>query len=257
MKRPLIAATMLLAPLSAQAQEVGEIVSLVSCPVYRDADNGRKSGCWLVRDGGSGHQWDVSQSPHKPNWDYAVFVEGRVADQGEDICGAPVLEPVRTSRLLDRRCPRHMLPAEGYPGRVFIAPDRYLTSLANPPEFEDPFGPRTFYAFFEFDRDFLVYQYSDFIVQQAAYWIEAAQPRRLVVTGYAATDPIEVSGVELAESPEIAQRRAEVVALTLSRLLPGMEIETRWETGSQPIDVPDADTIPGQSQRRVEIAVEF
>ncbi len=246
------------APLSAQAQEAGELVSFVSCPVYRDTDQGRKSGCWLTTDAASGQQWDVSHSPYKPNWDYAIFVEGRVSEEGEDACGAPVLEPVRTSRLLDIDCTRHMIPAEGYPGRFFIAPERYITPLARRPEApEGPFEERTFYAFFEFDRDFLVYQYSDFIVQQAAYWIEAAQPRRLVVTGYAATDPITVSGVELAESPEIAQARAENVALTLSRLLPGMEIVTRWETGSQPMDLSDADTIPGQSQRRVEIKVEF
>ncbi len=259
MKKSLLTAAALLAPLSAHAQETGELVSFVSCPVYRDTDQGRKSGCWLTTDVTTGQQWDITWSPHKANWDYAVLVEGRVSDEGSDACGAPVLDPVRSSRLLDIDCPRHMLPAEEYPGRFFIAPERYITPMANPPQYEGPFEDRTFYAFFEFDRDFMIYQYSDFIVQQAAYWIEQAepQPRRLVVTGFAATDPVEISGVELAESPQIAQSRAEMIALTLSRLLPGMEIETRWETGSQPIDVPDADTLPAQSQRRVEIAVEF
>lgn len=64
----------------------------------------------------------------------------------------------------------------------------------------------------------------------------AARPNRLVVTGYAAT------------RPEAAQARAKAVALTLERRLPDMAIETRWKTGSEPVDLADADTIPGQSQ---------
>ena len=43
------AATLLLAiaaPASAQAPV--EIVRFISCPIYRDVDAGRKSGCWLA-----------------------------------------------------------------------------------------------------------------------------------------------------------------------------------------------------------------
>ena len=38
----------LLAPISAGAAETGRLVRFVSCPVYRDADSGKKSGCWLA-----------------------------------------------------------------------------------------------------------------------------------------------------------------------------------------------------------------
>lgn len=257
MKKIAAALIALTTSVAAQAQEVGDLVRFVSCPVYRDTDSGRKSGCWLATDPATSQRWDITQSPIKPNWDYGVLVEGRVSAEAGDACGAPVLDPVRDSRLTSIDCTRHMLPAEGYEGRVFVAPDRYITPLANRPVFEGPFEPRTFYAFFEFDDDFMIYQYSDFIVQQAAYWIEDAQPSKLIVTGFAATDPVEINGVTLAEQPEIAQRRAEMITETLHRLMPDMEIETRWETGAQIIDVPDADTIPWQSQRRAEIEVVF
>ena len=116
-----LAATLLAlaAPLAAQAAETGELVRYIACPVYRDADSGRKSGCWLADDPASGERWDVSLSPHKPDWNFAVLVEGRVADAIPDACGARVLDAVRTSRLYDQPCTRHMVPTEGYPGRRY------------------------------------------------------------------------------------------------------------------------------------------
>ena len=77
------------------------------------------------------------------------------------------------------------------------------------------------------------------------------------MTGYAATEPEVVSGQTLAERPELAQRRADTMALSLSRLFPGLEIETRAVLAAQVTDHPDADGIPGQSQRRAEIAVVY
>ena len=103
----------------------------------------------------------------------------------------------------------------------------------------------------------MVYQYGDYLLDQAAHWIRATNPRRLVVTGYAASEPETVSSQVIAERPEMAQQRAEVVALSLSRLFPDMEIETQSVTGAQVTDHPDADGIPGQSQRRVEITALF
>lgn len=256
--RPLVALAALCLPvLSASAAQAADSQRFITCPVYRDADAGAKSGCWLATDPASGRQWDVSQSPYKPDWNYAVLVEGTVADAPDQPCGAPVLDPVRTSRLATP-CLRHMLPAEGYPGRPFVRPARNISPLANPPAPPPgPYAERTFTLFFELDRSFVVYQYGDYLLDQAAHWIRATNPARLVVTGYAASEPEMVSGQIIAERPELAQQRADVVALSLSRLFPGMAIETHAVTGAAVTDHADADGIPGQSQRRVEITARF
>ncbi len=247
----------LLAPVSAAATETGELVRFVACPVYRDTDAGRKSGCWLATDPATGLRHDVSQSPYKPDWNFAVLVEGRTAEGGEELCGGPVLDPVRTSRL-DLPCTQHMLPAEGYPGRRFVLPQRNIQPLSTPrPVPPGPYSERVFTVFFEFDKDFLVYQYGDYIVDNAVTWLRAAQPRKLVITGYAATEAETVSGVTLQERPEVATERAETMAETFRRMLPGIEIETRTEVAAGIIDHPDADGIPWQSQRRAEIRAVF
>ena len=61
----------------------------------------------------------------------------------------------------------------------------------------------------------------------------------------------------LAEPPEVASERAEIVAESLRRLIPGIAVETRAKTGAKPVDLIDADGLPGQSQRRAEISAEF
>lgn len=255
--RRLAALLALAAPFPALAQETGDLVTFVACPIYRDTDFGRKSGCWLADHAAGGQRYDVSQSPHKPDWNFQILVEGRVSHEAPDPCGAKVLNPVRTS-ILPGRCTRHMIPAEGYPGRQYFLPPRNIAPLGVPREVEPgPYEEKVFHAFFEFDRSFIVYQYDDYLIDQAVAWIRAAQPRKLIVTGHAATEPVTISGQTLAERPDVARERAEVIALTLARLLPDLEIETRWETNTQPEDLVDADTIPGQSLRRVDIRAVF
>lgn len=255
--KTLITLLALAAPLSAQVAATGDLVRFVACPVYRDTDSGKKSGCWLATDPATGQRWDISQSPYKPNWDYAVLVEGRVSAASADPCGAPVLDPLRTSILPDP-CTRHMIPAEGHKGRKFVLPPRNIqpSSVARPVP-PGPYGEKVFTTYFEFDRDFLVYQYDDFLIDKAVAWIKAARPKKLVVTGFAATTPETVSGRVLAERPEVAKERAESIAETLRRLVPDTAVEARWETGAQPTSDPDADSIPGQSQRRAEIKALF
>jgi hypothetical protein len=249
---------MLAAPLAAQAAETRELVRFIACPTYRDADSGRKSGCWLADDPVTGKRWDVSQSPYKPDWNFAILVEGRVAAAATDVCGGAVLDPVRTSRLMDRPCTRHMLPAEGYPGRRYKLQGRYIdpVSVARPVP-PGPYAERTFPVYFEFGNDFLIYQYDDYLLDKAATWIKAAKPKKVVVTGHAATAPEMVSGERLAERPVVARERAEMVAETLVRLMPDLKVEARWQTASQPIEESEADGIPGQSQRRVDIRAVF
>ena len=243
---------------AASAQEAAEAVRFIACPVYRDTDAGRKSGCWLVTDPATGRQWDVTQSPYKPDWNFAVLVEGTVAATSDQPCGAPVLDPVRSSRLMDQPCVRHMLPAEGYPGRRFVLPPRNLSPLSTErPPAPGPYAERTFTLFFEFDRSMMVYQYGDYLLDEAAHWIRSAQPRRLVITGFAATGPEEVSGQTIAERPEVARERAESVAMSFERLFPGLEIEVRTQLDAEVNNHPDADGIAGQSQRRVEVTALF
>jgi hypothetical protein len=237
--------------------DAAEPVRFVACPVYRDTDAGLKSGCWLATDPATGIQWDVTMSPHKPDWNFAVLVEGLAVDEEAQPCGASTLDPVRTSRL-EMPCTRHMLPPEGFPGRKFVLPPRNIRPLANPsPLPPGPYEDRTFTLFFELDRPFVVYQYGDYLLDQAAQWIRGAKPARLVVTGYAASEPEVVSGTTIAERPEVARERADMVALSLGRLFPELPIETRAVVGARPNGHPDADGIPWQSQRRVEIRAEF
>lgn len=245
------------APLSAQAAETGDLVRFVSCPVYRDTDNGKKSGCWLADDRDGGRRYDITQSPYKPDWNRGVLVEGRVTAASTAPCGATVLEPVRTS-VLEQACTRHMLPAEGYPGRKFVLPPRNTSPAAIQRKMPSgPFAERMFPIFFEFDRSFVTYQYGDYLFEQASWWLEAAKPKKVVITGFAATIPETVSGQTLAERPEVAQERADILAESLRRLLPDLVIETRTETGAQVADLTDADGIPSQSQRRAEIRALF
>ena len=247
----------LVAPWWSACAQAQEVIRFVTCPIYRDADSGKKSGCWLADDRASAIRYDVSPAPYKPDWNHAVLVEGKVAAGGANPCGGVVLDPVRTS-VLAEPCPRHMLPAEGFPGRKFVLPARNIAPVAVVrPAVSGPFAARTFTLFFEFDRDFVTYQYGDYLLDQAAQWIAAAKPKKLVVTGYAATNPETFSDVTLAERPEVAQERAEKVAESLRRLFPGMAIETRRELHAKPVDHPDADGLPGQSQRRAEIRAVF
>lgn len=254
--RAAVTALLLLAPVQAMAQ-TGELVRFIACPVYRDADSGRKSGCWLAEDRATGIRYDVSLGPTKPDWNHEVLVEGRVAAVQDEACGGLVLDPVRTS-ILEGTCTRHMLPAEGFPGRRYKLQGRFVNPVSIAREVPPgPYGPRSFPLYFEFDRAFLMYQYDDYLLDRAWTWLKVARPRRIVVTGYAATDPETISGRELRERPEVAQERAEMVAEAVRRMLPGIPLTVKWETGSRPTDDADADTIPGQSQRRAEIRAEF
>jgi hypothetical protein len=247
---------LLLLGLIAAAPAQATDLRFITCPIYRDADAGRKSGCWLADDPDGGQRYDVSQAPSKPDWNFQVLVEGRVASNGGNPCGGIVLDPVRTS-ILPERCPRHMLPAEGFPGRRFVLPERNVAPLSVartvPPP---PYPDRSFHLVYDFDRSFILYQLSDYLLDQAISWIRAASPRRIVVTGYAATEPVVVSGHRLAERAAVARERAEQVTEALVRLgVDRARIETRWRSRSQPAAIAGADGLAEPSRRRVEIDV--
>jgi outer membrane protein OmpA-like peptidoglycan-associated protein len=150
-----------------------------------------------------------------------------------------------------------MLPAEGFPGRKFVLPERHVSPLYDPaPPPAGPYTARSFHLLFDFNQAFLIYQYDDYFLDQMIAWIRAAKPRAITVTGYAATAPSEVSGRVIAEDPAIARVRAEKVTDALVRL--GVDkgiITTRWEVDAKPVDVPEADGLVEPSRRRVDIAV--
>ena len=231
-------------------------VRFVACPVYRDTDAGRKSGCWLADSPQDGRRYDVSPSPTKPDWNYAVLVEGRPASDQADVCGGIVLDPARVS-ILPEPCVRAMLPAEGYAGRRFILPERNVRPLYEPRKpFPQPYAARTFEIPFEFGRSFVVYQLSDYLMDQAVAYALAVHARKVEITGWAATTPETVSGHQLAEPAEVARARALVAAQWMRSLgVPPQRIEVRWRTGAQPIDMPGADGLTGLSRRRADIRI--
>ena len=250
------AAVILLIAAAPAAAAPAAQVRFVACPVYRDTDAGRKSGCWLADSPEDGRRYDVSPSPTKPDWNYAVLVEGRPAANQADVCGGVVLDPVRVSILPDH-CVRAMLPAEGYPGRRFVLPERNVRPLYEPrPPFPQPYKERTYEIPFEFGRSFMVYQLSDYLIDQAVAYALAVHARRVEITGWAATTPTVVSGHRLAEPITLAKARAEAAAQWMTSLgVPADHVVLRWRAGAQAIDMPGADGLTEASRRRVDIRI--
>ncbi len=250
------AALVLLLAATPAAAAPAEQVRFVACPVYRDTDAGRKSGCWLADSPVDGRRYDVSPSPTKPDWNYAVLVEGRPAANQADVCGGVVLDPVRVSILPDH-CVRAMLPAEGYPGRRFVLPERNVRPLYEPrPPFPQPYKERTFEIPFEFGRSFMVYQLSDYLIDQAVAYAVAVHARRVEITGWAATTPTVVSGHRLAEPVGLAKARAEAAAQWMTSLgVPADRVVVRWRPGARPTEMPGADGLTEPSRRRVDIRI--
>ena len=236
---------------AAAAAPPAETVRFITCPIYRATDAGRQSGCWLAADPASGRRFDVSRAPSKPDWNHEVLVEGRLSATTAGNCGGEVLDPVRSS-ILPGDCVRHMLPAEGFAGNRFALPVRNVRPVSEKrPEPAKPWTDRKFSLVFEFDKAFLDYQLDDYLLDQAITYIRAVNPRRIVVTGWAATDTAIVSGHRIAESPEIARTRAELVGEALGRLgVTQDKVELHWRSGSQPSDAEGADGLAEPSRRR-------
>jgi outer membrane protein OmpA-like peptidoglycan-associated protein len=250
-----IVAAALAAAFSGAANDTAHDLRFVACPTYRDTDAGAKSGCWLVDDPASGIRYDVSRAPSKPDWNAAVLVEGRQTGEAANPCGGVVLEPVRTS-VLDQPCTRFMLEAEGYPGRKFTLPQRNVRPLYEERKRPDrPFAARTIMIPFDFGKAFIVYQLSDYYIDQAINYALDVQPARVTVTGFAASNPSVVSGKSLAEPEALAKTRAELVARALVlRGVPRAAITVA--TGAPSVRDDEAfDGLRAPSQRRVEVSV--
>lgn len=250
---PFIAALLVTFVADAAAQQAD--VRFIACPILRDVDAGRKSGCWLADDPATGVRYDVGSAPTKPDWNHEILVEGHIS-QKPDSCGGVVLEPVRVS-VLPGACTRHALPAEDFKGRPFVLPDRVVRPMSvSRPAPQPPFTEQTFSLLFDWNRDFLVYQLDDYYIDQAITYIRGVKPKRIVITGYGATTPAIVSGRSLAEDTHIAKRRAEKIADALTRLgVDPTTIETKWKNAADASPAPGADGVAEASRRRVDIRV--
>ena len=87
MRKLALLAALCTATTAQAAQDAAGLVRYVACPIYRDTDAGRKSGCWLADDRETGKRWDVTESPYKPDWNFAVLVEGKPSANTAQPCG--------------------------------------------------------------------------------------------------------------------------------------------------------------------------
>lgn len=257
MKRTVCCCLLAAVLLGAGAAQAAEEVRFVTCPVYRDVDAGRKSGCWLGDHYEGGVRYDISLSPTKPVLGNAVLVEGIPAsDFSTQACGSPVLHPVRVS-ILPGNCVEHMLPEESYAGHSFSLPSRNVRPLyeeREPPA--EPYEEKTFFLPFDFGRDFITYQLTDYYMDKASKYALDTDAQRVEITSYAVTEESEVSGRVLQESSELAQARADKVVEWLRRLgYPTERIVIHTDTNPEPVDMEGADGLTEPSRRRVEVRV--
>lgn len=242
--------------LAGVAVNAGAEVRYIGCPVYRDTDNGRKSGCWLVEDEASGIRYDVTAAPTKPDWNHAVLVEGVPSADAGDPCGGTVLEPARVS-VLEEGCTRHMLGAEGYKGRRFALPERNVRPLYEERQRPDkPFVEGRFTIPFDYQSRFITYQLSDYYLDATINYALDVQPARIEVTGYADTRAANVSGRSLREPSELARERAELVRNALvMRGIAQDQVTVRVGRAGAPLVPAAFDGLTAPAARRVDIRI--
>ncbi|WP_294289362.1 hypothetical protein [uncultured Sphingomonas sp.] len=231
-------------------------VRYVACPIYRDTDNGRKSGCWLVDNPADGIRYDVTGAPTKPDWNHAVLVEGVSRSDAGNPCGGTVLDPVRVS-VLEAPCTRHMLAAEGFSGRRFALPERNVRPL-----YEErtkpgkPFSEGRFTIPFDYNSSFITYQLADYYIDAMVNYALDVQPARIAVVGHADTMSTIVSGETLAEPASLASTRADLVRKALiMRGVPADRITVATASGGAPLVPAAFDGLSGPVERRVDIRI--
>ena len=240
----LMAATLTAAPAWA--------VSFVVCPVYRDTDAGRKSGCWIATDGASGVRYDVTDSPNKPQVGRMILVEGEPAGT-PDICGGVPLNPVRVA-VLRASCAEVLIPPEGFPSKQSVLPADSMQPLGVARSIPAPlYSTQVWQIGFSFDDDRLMYQSVETTIEKAMLYALASRARAVSIIGYADVKGIMVSGRRLAEQASLARARALMVKEALVRLgVPEATIGTTWRLDPKAIT---EGAMADSSKRRVTIIV--
>lgn len=237
------------------AQEEAQTLRFVTCPIYRDTDAGKKSGCWLADDPATGMRYDVSSAPSKPDWNFSILVEGRLDPDGGNPCGGKVLDPVRVS-VLDQPCTRFMLEAEGYAGRKFALPRRNVRPLyevrSRPAA---PYAERRFSIPFDFGSSFITYQNGDYFLDQMINYALDVQPAVIRISGHVQTQSDTSSMQGYTEPEALAARRAEVVRQAL--ILRGIDPKriVAWNAPTEPQNNEAFDGLAGPDKRRVDVVV--
>ena len=248
-------ALLLTAPSNADEAEP-QIKRFIGCPVYRDTDAGRKSGCWLVTDPASGVQYDVTAARLKPILGQQILVEGVVTATNDQWCGGIALQPVDVS-VLPQACKGFVIPAEGYPGRRFSLPAEVLQPTWVPRTLPPPpYDTRQFTIQFELNSDFLVYQYAELIIERAVLYAKASKAKSITITGYAATREEEVSGQKISENLSVAEARARMIQEAFLRLgIPREAMELKWEGEGPSAPAPEGVLLEA-AKRRAVITIE-
>jgi hypothetical protein len=232
----------------------GDTVRFLACPVYRDTDAGRKSGCWLGTDGATGRRYDVSDAPFKPSVGRMMLVEGETAAT-PDICGGTPLAPVRVA-VLDEPCPEVVIPAEGYPSKPSVVPlDTMMAPLSVPRVLPPPpYSRQDYQVEFTYGDDRLMYQHVENIIEKAALYAKASKGR-VELVGTADASGFTASGRRMQEAPGLAQARAAMVREALVRLgVPAGRIAVK--TNVHPAALPGwPAALEMSSRRRVTIIV--
>jgi outer membrane protein OmpA-like peptidoglycan-associated protein len=241
---------------SAVAQSAPPELQFVSCPIYRDTDAGKKSGCWLTDDHENGQRYDISQAPTKPDRRHAILVEGR--EQGGSIlaCGSKPLLPVRVSVLWDVPCTADQLPAEGFTGRKYALPVRNTRPTYEKQSVGQLDHPRDFVIPFEYNSTFVTYQLADYYIQKLVNFALASHAKAITIVGYADTKPTMISGIRIAEPKTLAADRAALIKQWLVGLgVPPGVISIRSAVDPATINHEAFDELLAPSRRRVEVRV--
>ncbi len=201
----------------------GEPISFVSCPVVQDTSS---VPCWFADQGETryfiGIQQEIGAEFHPPQLNHQVLVEGRVLE-GFELCGAPVIHPVKISVLpeIDRNC-NELIPAipgieppphergpgpsnDGLEPRVVREPE---------PAPEPPYQAQHFHVSFTFDSTMMRGTVTREISRAMNYarQINASAIRIKVRRGTALLS----NGQELVEKENIVRARADALATLFS-----------------------------------------
>jgi len=234
-----------------------DTVTFIACPIYRDTDAGRKSGCWLADDARTGTRYDVADALIKPILGREVLVEGIVTQRDANSCGGVILQPVSVS-ILDSECKAHLIPAESFPSRPFILPAKTLQPTHVPRVLPPPpYTTREYSMYFELNSDFLLYQHSEVIIDEAVNYIKAAKPKRIVVTGYADTTGLDVSGRHISEKLDLGRARAAMLTEALLRLGVDKKLIVQRKSSNAPLDSLAQQGLTQASKRRATLRVEL